>query len=220
MRYPGKTVIGGFEACFDKRCLFIYKTFTACSGYVIRKKNWRNLENDHPELYCSIKRQALFNYIHKIRRPLLDQKQADIEHYDLRADYSQVLCLKNYNEFEMQEIVDNEVARNIYDKDSEEILAVKDMEKRIDSYEKYLFKIIKNYENAKEYTVEATRVQETLKTENQRLRQIATEQGLNIDLILNNNNDVKKHKALKKDKSMSKGSNLKGKHLSKAFHEL
>jgi len=74
MRYPGKTVIGGFEACFDKRCLFIYKTFTACSGYVIRKKNWRALENDHPELYCSIKRQALFNFIHKIRRPLLDQK--------------------------------------------------------------------------------------------------------------------------------------------------
>ena len=148
MRYPGKTVIGGFEACFDKRCLFIYKTFTACSGYVIRKKNWRALENEHPELYCSIKRQALFNYIHKIRRPLLDQKQADIEHYDLRADYSQVLCLKNYNEFEMQEIVDSEVARNIYDKDTEEILAVKDMEKRIDSYEKYLFKIIKNYEHA------------------------------------------------------------------------
>ena len=48
----------------------------------------------------------------------------------------------------MQEIVDSEVARNIYDKDTEEILAVKDMEKRIDSYEKYLFKIIKNYEHA------------------------------------------------------------------------
>ena len=66
----------------------------------------------------------------------------------------------------MQEIVDIEVARNVLDKDSEEILAVKDMEKRIDSYEKYLFKIIKNYENAKEYTVQATAVQETLKSEN------------------------------------------------------
>lgn len=75
----------------------------------------------------------------------------------------------------MQEIVDAEVARNIYDKDSEEILAVKDMEKRIDSYEKYLFKIIKNYEYAKEYTDEATKVQETLKAENQRLRKIATD---------------------------------------------
>lgn len=58
----------------------------------------------------------------------------------------------------MQEIVDNEVAKNFLDKDSEEILAVKDMEKRIDSYEKYLFKIIKNYDNAREYTTQATKV--------------------------------------------------------------
>lgn len=41
MRYPGKTVIGAFEACFDKRCLFIYKTFTSCNGYMIRKRNWK-----------------------------------------------------------------------------------------------------------------------------------------------------------------------------------
>jgi division protein CdvB (Snf7/Vps24/ESCRT-III family) len=116
--------------------------------------------------------------------------------------------------------VDAEVARNIYDKDSDEILAVKDMEKRIDSYEKYLFKIIKNYENAKEYTVEATRVQETLKAENERLRQIATDQGLNLDEILKNNDDAHKHKASKKEKSKTKGSNLKGKPLSKAFYEL
>lgn len=72
MRFPGKTVIGGFEACFDKRCLFIYKTYITCKGYIIRKQNWRKLEQDHPELYASIKRQALFNYIHKIRRPLLE----------------------------------------------------------------------------------------------------------------------------------------------------
>jgi len=108
----------------------------------------------------------------------------------------------------MQEIVDNEVARNIYDKDSDEILAVKDMEKRIDSYEKYLFKIIKNYENAKEYTVEATKVQDTLKSENQRLRQIATESGLNLEEILKSNDNGDKKK-VKKQKP-SKGSNLKG----------
>ena len=58
----------------------------------------------------------------------------------------------------MQEIVDTEMARNIYDKDSDEIIAVKEMEKRVDSYEKYLFKIIRNYENAREYTTEATKV--------------------------------------------------------------
>ena len=84
------------------------------------------------------------------------------------------------------------MARNIYEKDSEEILAVKEMEKRVDSYEKYLFKIIKNYENAREYTVEATKVQATLKAENDRLRKIAIEQGLNLEEILKSNDHTEK----------------------------
>lgn len=105
----------------------------------------------------------------------MEQKHADIEHYDLRADYSQVLCLRNYNEQEMQEIVDAEVARDISHKDSEEISAMKEMEKRLCSYERYLTKIIKNYENSQEYTDEASKAQENLKAENERLRKLAIE---------------------------------------------
>jgi hypothetical protein len=57
----------------------------------------------------------------------------------------------------MQEIVDAEVARDISHKDSEEISAMKEMEKRLCSYERYLTKIIKNYENSQDYTEEATK---------------------------------------------------------------
>ena len=63
LRHPEKTLIGAFEACFDRRCLFIYKTFTECKGYSIRKKHWKALEVDHKELYNALKKKALFYYV-------------------------------------------------------------------------------------------------------------------------------------------------------------
>jgi hypothetical protein len=71
MRQINKTVIGAFEVSFDKRVLFIYRTFQECKGYIIRKQLWRELESEHPDLYQSVKWNSMFHYIHKIRRPLL-----------------------------------------------------------------------------------------------------------------------------------------------------
>lgn len=87
MRYPGKTVIGGFNASYNKRCLFIYKAHTKCNGYIIRKAKWVSFETEHPHMYNYLKRKTLFNYLDKIRKPLLEQKDHDIEHFDLRADF-------------------------------------------------------------------------------------------------------------------------------------
>jgi CRP-like cAMP-binding protein len=87
LRCPARTVIGGFEVCFDKRILFIFKAFTDCKGYIIRKKNFRSLEAKFPHLYHSLKMKQLFDYIHKIRRPVLAYKTIDIDFYDRRADY-------------------------------------------------------------------------------------------------------------------------------------
>ena len=56
IRFSGKTVIGGFEVCFDKRNLFVYKTCKECSGYIIRKNKWRSLEFEHRDCYNIIKR--------------------------------------------------------------------------------------------------------------------------------------------------------------------
>ena len=44
VRFPGKTVIGGYEVCFDKRNLFVYKTFSHCHAFIIRKQKWREFE--------------------------------------------------------------------------------------------------------------------------------------------------------------------------------
>lgn len=87
VRFPGKTVIGGYEVCFDKRNLFVYKTSSHCQAFIIRKQKWRELESQHRECYDYIKRKSLLDYMTKIRKPLLAKKEDDIEHYDLRADY-------------------------------------------------------------------------------------------------------------------------------------
>lgn len=74
LRQPNRSVIGTFECCFDKRVLFIYRTFSECKGYFIRKPNFRKLEEEYKDLYQSIKMKALFHFIHRIRRPLLNFK--------------------------------------------------------------------------------------------------------------------------------------------------
>ena len=168
-------MIGQYEACFDRRSLFIYKTHTECTGFSIRKKNLHALKLDHPVLYRHIKRKALFHYIQRIRRPLLEQKQLDIEHYQTRADYKQVLYLRNTDDQEIQKIVDNELAKSIYEKESAEILIMKEMEKKVNSYERYLTKIIKNYDQAGEIYEVVSQEHDQLLIQNQELRQMAAE---------------------------------------------
>tara|TARA_B110000285_G_C15034959_1_gene568732 strand:- start:532 stop:849 length:318 start_codon:yes stop_codon:yes gene_type:complete len=104
MKFNEKTVFGTFESSYDKRSLFVYKTFTQCEGYIIRKSNWRALESSHEAIYKILKKRALFYFSSKIRTPLLKLKARDIYHYDLRADYRQVLCLKDYDDYEMDKI--------------------------------------------------------------------------------------------------------------------
>ena len=80
-------MIGGYETFYNKRSLFVYKTFRNSTGYIIRKSNWKYIADCHPEIFTIFKKRALFHYYHKIRNPLLAKKKLDIHHFDLRADY-------------------------------------------------------------------------------------------------------------------------------------
>jgi len=183
LRFPHKTVIGAFEVCFDKRVLFIYKTFQECKGYLIRKKQFRELEKEHPELYDGMKKKAMFTYIQKIRRPLLEFKEEDIEFYDRRADYKQVLALRNYDENEIKDLVDSEIAKGNH-KTSEEMVCMNEIERTVNTYERYLTKIFRNFDQAHDvydYSVEKNK---ELLEENARLRKLAKEQGIDVEQLL------------------------------------
>ena len=201
MRFPNKTVIGQFEVCFDKRILFIFKSFHDCKGYIIRKQNFRDLENEHFMLYQGLKNKALFNYINKIRRPLLSMKQQDIEHYDMRADYKQVLALRNYDENEMQDLVDREMVRQNHKMDSEETIQMKEIERRINVYQRFLTNILIKCDQTQAVYEYASKENETLLEENENLRKMAEEQGINVQALF----DEQLTKVLKQmDKSGSK----------------
>ena len=61
---------------------------------------------------------------------------------------------------------------------------MKDMDQRLGSYERYLKKLLKNYDKAEDVYYHATEENEALLKENKRLRQLAIEKGLDLTQIL------------------------------------
>ena len=54
--------------------------------------------DDFPDFFAILKRKVLYEYITGIRKPLLNLKHQDIEHYDTRADFQQVMALRNFDD--------------------------------------------------------------------------------------------------------------------------
>lgn len=95
-----------------------------------------------------------------------------------------MLYLRNIDNNEIQKIVEQELAKSIYEKECDEILIVKDIEKRIDSYQRYLLKVIKNQEQAHDVFQYLATEHEDLLSENSRLREMAKDKNIDIDAIL------------------------------------
>lgn len=87
LRLGKNTVIGAFNICFNKRQIFIHRTFSECHGYSIRKSNWKKIMDEFPDFFSILKRKVLYEYITKIRKPILQFKEKDIKHYDKRSDF-------------------------------------------------------------------------------------------------------------------------------------
>lgn len=43
-------VIGAYNLTFNKRSLFVYRTFKECEGFSVKRNNWKILIEDHPEI--------------------------------------------------------------------------------------------------------------------------------------------------------------------------
>lgn len=46
LRIDSDILIGGYNVTFDKRIAFVYKTSQACSGFSIRRTNWKTVVFD------------------------------------------------------------------------------------------------------------------------------------------------------------------------------
>ena len=93
-RIKGDFQVGGFECTYNRRSQMIYKSSKYCNqAHFIRKRHWMELDKEFPIFYQTMRRQCLWFYIKKIRRPVNKQKVIDIDNYDRRADYGQVVVL-------------------------------------------------------------------------------------------------------------------------------
>ena len=55
IRYKDCNLIGAYGCTFNKRSHFVYKTFTDCEGFFIRRENWKDLLNEHDEFSSNLK---------------------------------------------------------------------------------------------------------------------------------------------------------------------
>lgn len=50
MRFTDQVVIGAYNCCFNTRASFIYRCKSDCSGYSIRKSDWKRILGEEPEI--------------------------------------------------------------------------------------------------------------------------------------------------------------------------
>jgi len=149
---------------------------------MIRKENFRSLEHQYEDIYHSLKQQHLFTYIHKILRPVMAYKKLDIDFYDRRADYKQVLALQDYDDNEIKKLFD-QVLYKIGSKDTDEFDCLNDIERTIQRYERYSTRVMKNYDDAHRLHEYSLVENKYLEQENQALRKKAAEWGIDVEKV-------------------------------------
>ena len=67
IKYPKHFVVGAYEMSFNQKSSFIYTAYSALAGHAVRKSNWWNLLNDHPDIREPMKKAVLFTYLTGVR---------------------------------------------------------------------------------------------------------------------------------------------------------
>jgi hypothetical protein len=75
--------------------MFIYQTHTEMVGYMMRKKKWLSVMTGFPDFYKILKQKFFQFYLVEVYRPLINEKNADIEYYEKRKDYNSVLAVED-----------------------------------------------------------------------------------------------------------------------------
>lgn len=70
IQFSKGTRIGAFECSYDRRSKYIYRAATDVEGYFINKRNWKQLELNHPLLFQRVRRRALHHFSHVIHKNL------------------------------------------------------------------------------------------------------------------------------------------------------
>jgi hypothetical protein len=90
LRFKKFNVIGSIYATFDRKALFICKAASICTGFMIRKGHWLRILQNYPDISKPLKYKIIKDFQRIIRRPMMLQKNRDIEILNKRSNYQRL----------------------------------------------------------------------------------------------------------------------------------
>jgi signal-transduction protein with cAMP-binding, CBS, and nucleotidyltransferase domain len=117
------TIIGGFQICFQRRFIFTYKAHTDLVCYAIKRKDWYSITKQFPDYLRIVKQKLLKYYFEHVYTPLMKYKRSDIEEFEKRHDYNQILATKDPSSQEIQDSIEEnskEFLRQILERKQEQ----------------------------------------------------------------------------------------------------
>jgi len=133
---PPHTIMGGFESCFQKKSMFIYKCNMEITGYGLRRKNWIEIEDEFDFMSKEFKRHVFKDYEDEIRNPLLEQKAKDMATLENRADLTSVIAINDNADEVVAEIRDD-----LFEEEESEVSEFK-LEKKLNELENLIVHIL------------------------------------------------------------------------------
>ena len=98
LRYSNKVVIGAYNCCFNTRAAFIYRCKSDCSGYSIRKSEWKNILSEEPEIQHVIEKNVKDDYENHISSKVMRVKETQVKKLSKRSDLQQILVIADNHE--------------------------------------------------------------------------------------------------------------------------
>lgn len=105
LRFKNWNVIGAHYVTFNKKAMFIAKTSSFCTGYLIRKGPWQKILKNSPDIAKQLKYKILRDFNRQIRHPMMVQKKRDINTLSKRTKYKKLFKEVETSNSEMFELM-------------------------------------------------------------------------------------------------------------------
>ena len=118
--------------------MFLYKCKQEIEGYALRRREWLEINEEHPEMMHDLKAKVFQKYEKEIRTPLLQYKDKDMGKIRKRSDISTIIAIKETGQQEMERI---QKVLEFQDIDTEGDKS--NINRRIEQLEGLLYKVLK-----------------------------------------------------------------------------
>jgi hypothetical protein len=102
-------VIGDYYLSFNKRSEYVYKTKTDCYGFSIRKKNWKSVIQDNPNIADELLEQIELNYKRLIQTKMDKNIEKFLDKQRHRADYESILRVVHNDEIDQLKTIKEKI---------------------------------------------------------------------------------------------------------------